>query len=344
MKKHYTIPFFIPHEGCPFACIFCKQDKISGRKSSVDPKEIAPTITKYLKTIPAKESQREVAFFGGSFTGLTKEKQESYLKETVPFIKKGLIHSVRLSTRPDFIDQNILDMLKKYNVSSIELGVQSMFQDVLKSAKRGHTKKDVKKASRLIVENDFELGHQIMVGLPKSTLRKELKTAKMSIQMKASQVRIYPAIVIKCTELASMWEKGSYKALTEEEAIKRCAKLVTLFEKNKVKILRCGLHPSTDLITRKDVLSGPFHEAFGQKVRSYIYGARIKRFLKKSLRHITFNPSETAYVIGYKRENANDVEPVIKEHNIFISSEKVSPGTIVFEYENGTKKTINIVG
>lgn len=347
MKKHYTIPFFIPHEGCPFSCIFCSQKKISGQSIPLPAKEIPRKISKYLRTIPKKNTTIEVAFFGGSFTGIPEDKQVRYLKKVIPFIRKGKIKGIRLSTRPDFINQEILNVLKKYKVSTIELGVQSTSDDVLKISKRGHTRKDIKNASGLILRNKFNLGHQIMVGLPKSTFRKELKTARDAVTMKASEVRIYPTIVVKGTELAGKWKNGLYKVLTEEEAIERCAKLLKFFKDNKIRVLRCGLHPSEGLISGRGILAGPFHQAFGQKVKTRIYGDSLKKLLKTektpdSIERILFNPKEAAYVIGYKRENAIYGEAFLKRHKIFIPSESVPSEKLLIKYKKKPAKLIRV--
>ena len=347
MEKHYfTIPFFIPHKGCPFTCIFCGQKKISGKSKCISPSEISAIIPQYLKTIPAGSSNPhiEVGFFGGSFTGLAIEEQSSYLKEVQPFLAHGQVHGIRLSTRPDFIDQRILDMLKKYKVTCIELGVQSMSDIVLKASKRGHTLRDIRTASDLILRNGFLLAHQIMVGLPRSSARKEINTARLSISMGATQIRIYPVVVIKDTELADMREKGLYKALKEYEAIKRCAKLMLLFEKNGVKVIRCGLHPSRGLITGEEIVEGPFHQAFRQKVETYIYGNLLKKCLKgtkvrKSVRKIYYNPAESHSILGHKRVNARYIEETILRKNILTPSSLIPKGSIGIEYENG-KSTI----
>ncbi|MFC1577131.1 elongator complex protein 3 [Candidatus Omnitrophota bacterium] len=348
MKSHYTIPFFIPHEGCPFACIFCGQKKITGRGRGIKVPEISRTISRFLRTIPKEGTRREVAFFGGSFTGLPISRQKEYLNAVGPFIEKGDIHGIRLSTRPDYIDSRILDMLKGYRVFCIELGVQSMSGDVLKAAKRGHTVNDIERSSRLILKNGFQLAHQIMVGLPKSTLSEELKTARMSVAMGANEVRIYPVIVIKATELAALWKKRLYRPLTENEAVLRCARLIDLFKKNNVRILRCGLHPSPGLLSGEAILDGPFHQAFGQKVRSYLCGEMLKSFFTRercpaSIKHIFFNPFDAAYVIGYKRQNAAEAESILKRRDIFAASDTVKPGSVIVEYVDGITKTVGRV-
>ena len=340
MKTQYTIPFFIIHQGCPFTCIFCSQNKISGKEDPFPPSLIPSTISRYLKTIPQKANRVEVGFFGGSFTGLTMPKQEAYLKKVQPFLQKGKVHGIRLSTRPDFINQDALDLLKKYNVSCVELGIQSISDAVLKAAKRGHTRKDIERASRLILKNNLILGHQIMIGLPKSTFAQELKTAKVSVTMGASQVRIYPVIVIKGTELGKMYKHGLYTPLEENEAIERCAKLVRFFEKNHVKVIRCGLHPSTGLATGKDILKGPFHPAFRQRVETYLYADLFKKHIRyndklRPIRRIIYNPREAASVIGYKRINANYVESLLGKGDLLKSATSVPIGKLKFEYKDG---------
>jgi len=346
MKAQYTIPFFIVHQGCPFTCIFCRQNKISGKEHPIPPSRIPSTISRYLKTISPKVNRIEVGFFGGSFTGLTMHKQEAYLIKVQPFLQKGKVHGIRLSTRPDFINQDVLNLLKKYNVTCIELGIQSISNAVLKASKRGHTRKDIERASRLILKNNLILGHQIMIGLPKSTFAQELKTAKMSVAMGASQIRIYPVVVIKGTELGKMYKRRLYTPLDESEAIKRCAKLVRLFEKNHVKVIRCGLHPSTGLVTGKDILKGPFHPAFRQKVETYLYADLLKKYIKdndklRSIRRIMYNPRETASVIGHKRINDSYFESLLGKGDLFKSAASVPVGKLKFEYKDGRSTYIS---
>ncbi|MFH1855910.1 MAG: radical SAM protein [Candidatus Omnitrophota bacterium] len=349
MNKHYTIPFFILHKGCPFTCIFCRQDKISGKNKCSLPEDIAPTIREYLKTIPRQNARVEIGFFGGSFTGLDGELQKEYLEKTRPFIKQKKIHGVRLSTRPDYINQPSLDMLKKYWVTCIELGVQSASNRVLKKIKRGHSLNDIQKASKLILSNNISLGHQIMTGLPGSTLKDELNTAKLSIDMGAGEVRIYPVLVIKGTELAEMWKKGLYKPLSESTAIRRCALLIELFERNHVKVIRCGLHPSEGLLSGKEILDGPFHPAFRQKVETYIYKKMFKHFFElekdiTSIKKIYYNPLDASYVLGYKRTNADYVEKILNRKNLFEQKNKLKKGTIQILFENNKIKTITKYG
>ena len=271
MKKHYTIPFFIPHKGCPYKCIFCDQKRITG-EDMPDPKEVPERVEKYLSTMPREGAHIEVGFFGGSFTGLSRKAQKDFLDRARPFLEKGSIQGIRLSTRPDLIDEEKVSFLKEHGVTCIELGVQSMYDKVLLAAKRGHTAENVEKASRIILKEGLMLGHQMMLGLPLSGLDEELYTAMRIWQLGACQVRIYPVIVIKGTELADLWTKGGYRPLDEEEAVRRAAKLISYFASKNVKVIRCGLHPSEGLLSGEEYLAGPFHPAFGQKARNKAKG------------------------------------------------------------------------
>ena len=201
MKKQYVIPIFVPHLGCPNDCIFCNQKSISGQQKMITKEDIIKTINFYLENIKDKEAKKEVAFFGGSFTGIEEEKQEELLSAAYEYIKQKKVESIRISTRPDYIDKKILKRLKKYKVKTIELGVQSANDYILKKAGRGHTFSDVEKASKLIRWYGFNLGHQMMVGLPESTTVDEINTAKQLIKLKPKMVRIYPVLVIKNTRL-----------------------------------------------------------------------------------------------------------------------------------------------
>lgn len=203
MRQHYIIPIFVPHLGCPNDCIFCNQKSISGEQRQVSAKEVKEQIEFYWKSFKNKETAFiEVAFFGGSFTGIPQEKQIELLQAVQEYIDKGKVNSIRISTRPDYINKETLKLLKKYKVHTIELGVQSSNDYILRRSKRGHTFEDVKKASKLIRRYGFCLGHQMMVGLPESTRLDELNTARDLAKLKPKIMRIYPVLVIKNTRIS----------------------------------------------------------------------------------------------------------------------------------------------
>ena len=246
-KEQYIIPIFVPHLGCPNDCTFCNQKSISGQTKKITKREVKQTIEKYLKSFKEEDSYKEVAFFGGSFTGIEKEKQEELLEVAYEYIKNKKINSIRVSTRPDYIDKDKLKLLKKYGVKTIELGVQSTNDYILKRCKRGHTFEDVKKASKLIRRYRFELGHQMMIGLPESTKLDELNTARDLAKLKPKIVRLYPVLVIKNTELEKEYKNGEYEPLRVEQAVERCKELYYFFNRKKITVIRMGLQ-STDLI------------------------------------------------------------------------------------------------
>ena len=201
MKKQYIIPIFVPHLGCPNDCTFCNQKKISGQMKNVTEEDVRNTIEHYLELYKEKNSYKEVAFFGGSFTGIDVETQNKFLSIAYEYIKNKQIDSIRISTRPDYIDKETLKRLKKFKVKTIELGVQSTNDYILKRCKRGHNFEDVKKASKLIRRAGIKLGHQMMVGLPDSTRIDEMNTARDLVKLKPKMIRIYPVLVIRDTEL-----------------------------------------------------------------------------------------------------------------------------------------------
>ena len=229
MKRQYIIPIFVPHLGCPNDCIFCNQKSISGQKKNVTKEEAKEIIDNYLKNIKDEEAQVEIAFFGGSFTAIEKEKQEELLQVAYEYIKEGKVDSIRISTRPDAIDKETLKRLKKYKVKTIELGVQSANDYILKRSNRGHTFEDVKKASKMIRWYGFKLGHQMMVGLPESTRIDEVNTAKALVKLKPKMVRIYPVLVVKNTKLEEEYKKGIYEPLSVVQAVEVCKEIVRIF-------------------------------------------------------------------------------------------------------------------
>ena len=330
MTKHYIIPIFVPHLGCPNDCIFCNQKSISGQKTNMTKEKAKNIIDNYLKNIKDNENEKEIAFFGGSFTGIEEEKQEELLSLAYEYIKDGKVNSIRISTRPDYINKQILKRLKKYKVKTIELGVQSANDYVLNKAQRGHTFEDVKKASKLIRLYGFKLGHQMMVGLPESTQEDEINTAKALIKLKPKMVRIYPVLVIKGTKLEEDYKSGKYDPLTLAQAIETCKKLVRMFANKKIDIIRIGLQ-NTDEITdpndkNSEVVAGPYHPAFRQLVESEMwYDAIVEKIKKLNVKvskvEITVNPIDSNNVIGHKKNNVTklkntyDVDLILKQDN-----------------------------
>lgn len=328
MKKQYIIPIFVPHLGCPNDCIFCNQKSISGQKKNMTKEEAKKIIDDYLKSIKDEDAQIEIAFFGGSFTAIEKEKQEELLQVAYEYVQSGQAESIRISTRPDCIDKETLRRLKKYKVKTIELGVQSANDYILKRANRGHTFEDVKKASKMIRWNGFKLGHQMMVGLPESTRIDEINTAKALVKLKPKMVRIYPVLVVKNTKLEKEYEEGIYQPLSVIQAVEVCKEIVRIFANKKIDIIRIGLQ-NTDEISdptnkNSEVVAGPYHPAFRQLVESAMwYDAIVGKIKKLNAKvkevEVSVNPIDANNVIGHKKENVMklkdtyDVDLILKQ-------------------------------
>ena len=305
MKKYYTIPVFIPEKACPFRCVYCNQYTIAHTIRVPEWYEIKQTIDLYLKTIPVA-GIKKVGFFGGSFTGMSIEEQNQYLDIVLPYIETGMIDSVQLSTRPDYISEEILDNLKRYNVKIIELGVQSLDEKVLLHSGRGHTVKDVEQSAELILKKGFQLGLQMMIGLPEDSFEKSMYTARRIIALGADCTRIYPTLVIKDTPLETIYKSGKYNPLSLEEAITWSQQLFKLFTKHNVKILRMGLHPSEGLLTGNNLVAGAFHVSFKELVLTSIWKELLdEKLYDKSGKKLTIEiaPQAINAAVGYHAAN-----------------------------------------
>ena len=279
-KEQYTIPIFIPHKGCPNNCVFCNQKKISGQLTDVTAQDVEDKIEEYLKYYSNSKKKIEVAFFGGSFTGIPIDKQIEYLQVANSYVKKGLVGAIRISTRPDYINRNILDTMKKYNVKTIELGVQSMDNEILTLSKRGHTALDVVNASKLIHEYGIVLGHQIMIGLPGSTRESEVYTIKECLKLQPQQLRIYPVYVIPDSELYSMYENSEYKPVSINEAVMRCKAVIYECQKTDISIIRLGLQSTDEITAKNNDLRGPVSDNLAEYVMSALVRDKIEREIK----------------------------------------------------------------
>ena len=321
--KHYNIPIFISHFGCPNACVFCNQVKINGRETDVTIEDLRDIIDEYLKILP-KDSYKEVAFFGGTFTGISLGKQKEYLEGVKEYLDKGLVQGIRLSTRPDYINKEVLDQLKKYNVTTIELGVQSLDEDVLRKSARYYPIEVVYEASKLIKSYGIDLGIQLMPGLPGSTFEIDLETAKKVVEIMPQNARVYPTLIIKDTEMERMYQRGEYEVFTLDEAIKRCRKIISLLELNGINIIRVGLQPSDDLRNGGVAVEGAFHPAFRELVDGEIYFDFLKKIKEKDGKlNIILNERLVSRVVGLKRKNLKRLGEINFTINNEISISKI---------------------
>lgn len=304
--RHRNIPIFIPHMGCPNQCVFCNQRSISGC-AEFHSETVKEQIDRALSTIEA-DCEVEIAFFGGSFTGIDRELMIRLLDLAEGYVREGRVASIRLSTRPDYISDEILKILSRYSVRSIELGLQSMDDEVLLATKRGHTAKEAKKACRDVVEAGFILTGQMMIGLPASTRETEIMTARTIAEVGASSVRVYPTVVFYDTPLYHMAANGAYTPLSLSEAVTRTADVLEIFEAAGIPCIRIGLCATEDLTSPEKVYGGPNHPALGELVMSECYYRRLYDAVQKNalqnkdvILHVP--PRELSRAVGQHRAN-----------------------------------------
>lgn len=312
MKKHAIIPIFIPHLGCPNDCVFCNQRKITARTTAPTQDAVRATINEWLTTLSHDTTEIEVAFYGGSFTGLPIEEQSIYLAVAKDFLDSSQIDGIHLSTRPDYINEEILDNLIAYGVTTIELGVQSFDDEVLLASNRGHNTEVVYRACELIKNYGFKLGIQLMIGLPGDSLESCIYSAREAARLKPDLARLYPTIVLDDTELLNMYESGVYKALSRDEAILRTKEMYKILHEAGIYIMRVGLK-STDIIGDGGAINGgTYHPAFRQLVESAILREQIlpklgeleTRFGDSSVKvDICSNRTWFSNLIGNNKEN-----------------------------------------
>lgn len=320
-SKHSNIAIFVPHNGCPHQCSFCNQKEITGQSFQPHGEDVIKAVEIARKSLGEKTQNAEIAFFGGSFTAIDREYMKELLDAASPYVRSGEFYGIRLSTRPDAIDEEILDILKNSGVTSVELGAQSMDDRVLNMNQRGHTSEDVRKSSELIKSYGFTLGLQMMTGLYGSNDETDIKTAEALAALEPETVRIYPTVVMKGTQLFELYQSGEYKPHTLESAVVLCAFLLRYFEEREISVIRLGLHDSESL--RENMAAGVFHPALRELCESRIIFENTLDLLKE--KNITsgrvefyIHPRSVSRFIGQKRCNLQalariGVEAVIRQ-------------------------------
>ncbi len=278
MSRHINIPIFVPHLGCPHQCSFCNQRSISGHRN-FSPDEMEETVRASLATAE-RDAEVEIAFFGGSFTGIERSQMIEILRRVQPYLESGAVSSLRCSTRPDYIDEEVLEILSRYGMKTVELGIQSMSDEVLSASNRGHTAAQSVRAARLLADRGFFFVGQMMVGLPSASPESERQTAEVICALGAVGARVYPTVVFRKTPLCEQAERGVYSPLSLSEAVSRAADCVEIFRARGVKILRVGLQATESLSDPCEVLGGPVHSALGELVESEIYRRKLVSLLQ----------------------------------------------------------------
>ncbi len=305
MTDRTIIPIFIPNLGCPGRCVFCDQRRTTGSaRRTPSPEEIGAEIEKWLaQRIRKNRGIVQVAFYGGTFTALPLQRQRELLEATRPFLKSHLVDSLRISTRPDTITPEVLEILARGGVRTVELGVQSLDPEVLRLSGRDYGPEEVKRASQLIKERGFELGIQIMVGLPGDTAERFMETVKGVIDLGPDFARIYPTLVIRGTVLEEWFHSGKYRPLDLPEAIELSKRATLALEGAGIRVIRIGLQPTREL--QQSLVAGPYHPAFGQMVRGEILLQRAREALKGVKGQVTLliNPRDIDLLYGHGRRN-----------------------------------------
>lgn len=319
IMRHINLPIFVPHLGCPNACVFCNQHLITSvtRFSMEDARE---TLEKAIASLP-RDAVAEIAFFGGSFTAIDRDLMTSLLSLAESYVQKGLASSIRLSTRPDAINDEILTVLKQYSVRTVELGIQSTDDHVLQASRRGHTKEDSENAARLIRSYGFSLVGQMMLGLPDSTPETDLATARDMIAFGIHAARIYPTVVFPHTDLFRMSQTGAYHPLTVEEAVERGGEVLACFWNAGIPVIRIGLCESDEL-RDTPMLEGAYHPALGEMIRSRAFLKKIQEELSKNTlpEHaeitVEIAPVSLSQAIGHKKYNRLLLSQYYPNHSI----------------------------
>ena len=275
--RESILPVFVPHLGCPNDCVFCNQRRISGSTMPATPEDVEKAIAS-AAALPRTGVKRQLAFYGGSFTAIPKAEQEALLSAAYAHLLRGEIDAIRLSTRPDAIDGEVLARLKRYGVETVEIGAQSMDDKVLLLAGRGHTAKDVENASKQIKKAGFRLILQMMTGLPGADDESSIETARRIIALNPDGVRIYPTVIVRDTALYDLWKAGRYEEHTVEDAVRVSAKLLPMFEDAGIPVIRLGLNP-TDELSGGAAAGGAYHPALGELVKSRIMREKAEALL-----------------------------------------------------------------
>ena len=342
LQKRYIIPIFIPHYGCPHSCVFCNQHRITGKITTVDAADIQNTMDYHLPPI-TPDRLIEVAFYGGSFTALPGAIQQRLLYPAKQAFREGRIHGIRVSTRPDAITEEIVQLLSENNVTTIELGVQSLDNAVLIAAGRGHSVRDVELAAEILQRSNFAWGIQLMPGLPAEDWYSLLLTGIRALKLKPHFARIYPTLVIKQTALEVQYRQNNYMPLSLAEAIKRAAFLKVLFEQHNIKVIRTGLQATEELDQGDTIVAGPYHPAFGELVDGFIF----RQLLLRALNHIPYYPAVTIHchyrdeskIRGQKNSHLHQISAA-SNRKIKLSTSRVQLGNVVIE-QQGRNYVIN---
>ncbi len=330
------IPIFLPHKGCPHRCIFCNQKEATGYSSIQKPQDLHLLIQKCLGTLSPLHQKKdkspiriEAAFYGGNFTGMPLEEQRDYLLIVYQYIHEGKIDGIRISTRPDYISEANIPLLKESGVKTIELGLQSLNTNILQKVHRYYSEKQVIQTVNLLHQHQFCLGLHLMIGLPGETSEILFQTVEKIIQLRPAFVRIHPTLVLKNTELEKMYFQGDYTPLPLEETISLCKKIALRFLEADIPIARIGLQTIPEMEKSKSIVAGPCHPALGELVSSSIAYDQMVEAIKQAKNQqelsILVPERELSIFIGQHRRNLLFLRKKFPDKKISLHGEKIIP-------------------
>ena len=325
--RRCILPIFVPHAGCPNDCVFCNQKRISGSllPASAETVRLAVSALK-------PGSGYELAFYGGSFTAIPEAEQEALLAAAIPARESGAVPAIRVSTRPDAVTVEKLARLRRYGVETVELGAQSMCDEVLRRSGRGHTREDTVKAAKLVKDAGFALILQMMTGLPGSNDTRDIETARSIAALAPDGVRIYPTVIIQNTPLEDLWRAGKYREHTVEEAVCVCARILPIFDAAGIPVIRLGLNPSDEL-SGGAAVGGAYHPALGELVRSRLWRDKAETLLSGAMPGedivLGVAPNRISVMTGQHRANLLYLQERFALRSIRVCAAKVPDGEIV---------------
>jgi histone acetyltransferase (RNA polymerase elongator complex component) len=343
------IPVFIVHQGCHHRCSYCNEERAVGDyPSRITEASFRETVYSHLVSNRRKKGPVQIAFYGGTFTGLDKEYQRELLETAGGFIREGLVDSIRISTRPDYIDEKSLDILKRFSVNTVEIGAQSMMDNVLRLSRRGHLSSDIRRAVGLLKERGFETGMHLMAGLPGDSFDGFAETVQETIALRPDTVRIHPTIVFSGTELAEAFTRGDYRPLTMPEAISACKYALGKFTAAGIPVIRLGLQSTPEMERKGSIVAGPFHPAFRALVEEAVFfdmASLLLSGLSVRGRDITFSvsPQDMSSFRGQKNGNISAIKEKFGLRAIFLSAVDGQPrGYVTIDAEGEQRRlTVN---
>ncbi len=344
--KPLIIPIFIVYKGCPNRCLYCNERITAGNHpDKITERQFRETVDGYLKSASKKWDRIEIAFYGGNFTGMDLDYQIELLSLANSYIKDGPVQSIRISTRPDYIDETRIGLLKKYGVTTVEIGAQSMVDDVLKRSRRGHSSDDVRSSVKILKKSGFETGVHLMAGLPGDTPTRFMYTVEEIVRLKPDTARIHPTLVLKDTLLEDAYVKGNYRPLSLNEAVSLCAHALSQLRGADISVIRLGLHTTEEMGTDGSIVAGPFHPAFGALVEGSLFldmASHLIRLSKRSDKGITFSvsPKDVSRLRGLKNDNLVKLKDLFHVAKIRIIEDPLQEKeSLVLIADGGTYKT-----